>query len=183
MASDRKEILQRLGSKIRNERNRLGLSLDALAKKVGIGKMTLHRIEKGTTSPSIILLSDISFHLKQPIEQLIREGEPNVVLLKKKDQENLLDPESGIRILAPKGLIHERIAVTHAELSKGTTIETHQNKGFEWAYIIQGAAAVTVGHREYPVEEGDAIFYDAHYPHSIKVFKTVRYVGLFLRDE
>lgn len=183
MAGERKEILQRLGSKIRTERHRLGLSLEALAKKIGISKMTLHRIEKGTTSPSVVLLSEISFHLKQPIEQLIREGQPNVVLLKKKKQEILFDPESGIRVLAPKGMIHERIAVTHAELSKGTVIEAHRNNGFEWAYIIQGAAVVSVGGREYPVEEGDAIFYDAHFPHSIQVSKTVKYVGLFLRDE
>ena len=101
-----------MGGKIRNERNRLGLSLEALARKVGISKMTLHRIETGMTSPSIITLTEISFHLKKPIESLIHEGDPKVVLIKKAKQDNIMDPESGIRVLAPRGLITDRITLT-----------------------------------------------------------------------
>jgi transcriptional regulator with XRE-family HTH domain len=183
MSFEREEMLQRIGSRIRAERNRLGLTLEALAAKVGISKMTLQRIETGATSPSIVTLTDISFHLKQPIESLIREGEPNVVLLKKDRQETLFDPESGIRVLAPQGLISERVTITCARLDRGTVIEPHVNRGFEWAYLIQGKAVVTVGSNEYPIEEGDAIFYDAHYSHSIQVKEEVRYVGLFLHDE
>jgi transcriptional regulator with XRE-family HTH domain len=183
MSAHQEEMLKRIGSRIRAERNRLGLSLEALANKVGISKMTLQRIETGATSPSIITLTEISFHLKQPIESLIKEGEPNVFLLKKDLQDTIFDPESGIRVLAPRGLISDRITVTRAELKEGTVIETHENRGFEWAYIIEGRAVVEVGARSYPLEGGDAIFYDAHYPHSITVYERVRYVGLFLRDE
>ncbi|MCF8061271.1 MAG: helix-turn-helix domain-containing protein [Deltaproteobacteria bacterium] len=183
MSLERVEMLQRIGSRIRAERNRLGLTLEALAAKVGVSKMTLQRIETGATSPSIVTLTDISFHLKQPIESLIREGEPNVVLLKKDSQDTLFDPESGIRVLAPRGLVSERVTITCARLDLDTVIETHVNRGFEWAYLVQGKAVVTVGSKEYPVEKGDAIFYDAHYPHSIHVLETVQYVGLFLHDE
>ncbi len=183
MNPEREDMLHRIGSRIRAERNRLGLTLETLAAKVGISKMTLQRIETGATSPSIVTLTDISFHLKQPIESLIREGEPNVVLLRKVAQEILFDPESGIRLLAPRGLISERITITCARLDEGTVIEPHVNRGFEWAYLIQGTAVVTVGSSEYPVETGDAIFYDAHYSHSIRVVETVRYVGLFVHDE
>jgi transcriptional regulator with XRE-family HTH domain len=177
------KMLQRIGSAIRSERNRLGLSLEVLAGKIGVSKMTLQRIETGVTSPSIVTLTEIAFHLKQPLEKFIWDGEPNVVVLKKENQDNLFDSESGIRVLAPKGLISDRLTITYAELEKGTTIETHTNKGFEWAYIIEGKASVEVSAEMYPVNAGDAIFYDAHFPHSIKVHNKVRYVGLFLRDE
>lgn len=183
MEPRQKEMLERIGAKIRSERNRLGLSLEALAKKVGVSKMTLQRIETGSTSPSIIILTDISFHLKQPIETLIKEGEPKVVLLKKGEQNTIFDPESGIRVLAPKGLITDRLTVTYAELEAGETIELHQNKGFEWAFLIDGKAVVRVGTKDYDVAEGDTIFYDAHFPHSIRVYEKIHYVGLFLQDE
>jgi transcriptional regulator with XRE-family HTH domain len=176
-------MLKRLGGRIRAERNRLGLTLEAFAAKVGVSKMTLQRIETGVTSPSIVTLTDISFHLKQPIESLIREGEPKVVVLKAGEQESLFDPESGIRILAPPGLVSERVTITCARLEQGAVIEPHANKGFEWAYLIEGRAVVTVGANEYPLEGGDAIFYDAHHTHSISVLEDVQYVGLFLRDE
>lgn len=172
-----------MGTKIRNERNRLGLSLEALARKVGISKMTLHRIETGMTSPSVITLTEISYHLKKPIESLIREGDPKVVVIKKAEQDNIMDPESGIRVLAPRGLITDRITLTSAELKKGYAIETHVNRGFEWAFLIKGKAVVTVAGKEYPMQAGDCIFYDAHFPHSIRVKEKLQYVALFLKDE
>lgn len=57
MEPRQKEMLERIGAKIRSERNRLGLSLEVLAKKVGVSKMTLQRIETGSTSPSIIIFN------------------------------------------------------------------------------------------------------------------------------
>ena len=187
MTGDRKgtqqEILKRIGAKIRSERNRLGLSLEAFARKVGISKMTLQRIETGTTSPSVITLTEISFHLKQPVESLIGEGDPRVVLLPMHRQDTIMDPESGIRVLAPRGLISDRVTITAAELEKGSTIEPHKNHGFEWAYVIRGKADVTVADRKYRIETGDAIFYDAHFVHSIEVIEKTQYVGLFLKDE
>ena len=65
---------KKVGSKIRAERRRLGFSLEQLSKRVGVSKGTLHRIETGVTSPSLILLSEISRHLKRPVDSLIREG-------------------------------------------------------------------------------------------------------------
>jgi transcriptional regulator with XRE-family HTH domain len=177
------ETLERIGARIRRERNRLGLSMDALARRVGISKMTLHRIETGTTSPSVITLTEISFQLKKSIESLIREGDPKVVLMKKAEQHDIMDPESGIRVLAPRGLITNRITLTSAELKKGHAIETHVNHGFEWAFLIRGKAVVTVAGKEYPMTGGDCIFYDAHFPHSITVKEKIQYVGLFLKDE
>ena len=144
--------------------------------------MTLHRIETGTSSPSIITLAEISFHLKQPVEALLREGDAKVVLLKAADQDSLFAPDSGVRIVAPQGLISDRIVITRAELDEGTEIEPHANQGFEWALLIQGVATVGVGSKEYRISAGDAIFYDAHFPHWIRVEEKIRYVGLFLHD-
>ena len=96
-------MLERIGARIRAKRNSLGLSLEALANKVGISKMTLQRIETGSTSPSIIILTDISFHLKQPIETLIKEGEPRMVLLKKMHRTQFSTRKAGLGSWLPKG--------------------------------------------------------------------------------
>ncbi len=179
---NQQELLKRIGAKIRAERKRLGLSLEALAKKVGISKMTLHRIETGATAPSIVNLAEISFHLKKPIESLIKEGEPKVVVIREKELNGIMDPESGIKILAPRGLISDRITITSAELDTGLVIHPHTNKGFEWAYLTKGRAVVTVGNKKYELRAGDSIFYDAHFPHSIEIKQKIHYIGLFLSD-
>ena len=177
------KTLQTIGSKIRGERKRQGLSLETLAKRVGVSKMTLQRIETGATAPSIVLLTEVAFHLKRPVESLIREGNARVVHLKKGQQDTLFDQAKKFRIIGPKGLIMDRILLTYSELEKGTVIETHTNKGFEWAFLFEGSALVDVGGNEYLFEPGDALFYDAHFPHSIQVREKIRYVGLFMRDE
>jgi transcriptional regulator with XRE-family HTH domain len=178
--SDR--TLRNLGARIRAERNRLGLSLEALARLAGISKMTLHRIETGATSPSIVTLAELSFHLKKPVEALIREGDARVVLLRGPEQESLFDPGLGIRVVAPRGLVSDRIVITHAELGAGTVIETHTNDGFEWALLTEGSAVVGIGEKEYRMAAGDAIFFDAHAEHWIRVEEKMRYVALSLRD-
>lgn len=175
--------LKNIGSKIRAERKRLGLSLEALAKIVGVSKMTLQRIETGATAPSIILLTEVAFHLKRPVEGLIRDGNANVVHLKKSQQDTLFDQARKFRVIGPKGLIMDRIMLTYSELEKDAVIDTHTNKGYEWAFLFEGSALVDVGGSQYPFESGDAIFYDAHFPHSIQVREKIRYVGLFMRDE
>ena len=178
-----RRTLENIGRRIRAERNRLGLSLDALAKLVGISKMTLQRIETGATSPSIVTLTEISFHLKRPVEALIREGAAKVVVLRAEEQDTVFDPGLGIRLVAPLGLVSDRIVMTRAELDTGTAIEPHVNDGFEWALLTGGSALIGVGDKEYRLQAGDAIFYDAHHPHWIRVEKKMSYVGLFLRDE
>lgn len=180
---DYQKTLKQIGMKIRMERKGLGLSLEALAKKVGVSKMTLQRIEIGETAPSIVLLSEIAFHLKRPVESLLREGDAKVVHLKKEQQETLFHQSRKWRIVGPKGLITDRITLTYSELEKGTVIEPHTNKGFEWAFLLQGKAVVDIGGKGYSFESGDALFYDAHYPHSIEVVEKIRYVGLFLSDD
>jgi transcriptional regulator with XRE-family HTH domain len=175
--------LKNIGSKIRAERKHLGLSLEALAKKVGISKMTLQRIETGATSPSIIHLTEIAFHLKRPVDSIIREGEAKVVHLRKDQRDTLFNRQKKFRLIAPKGLISDRITLTYSELEKDMIIEKHTNNGFEWAFLIEGSALVEISGAEYLFKAGDAIFYDAHFPHSIRVEQKIKYVGLFLQDE
>jgi transcriptional regulator with XRE-family HTH domain len=164
------------------ERKRLGLSLEALAGKIGVSKMTLQRIETGVSAPSIVLLTDVAFHLKKPVESLIQQGSGKVVHLKRARQETLFDKAKKFRVIGPKGLISDRITLTYSELEKDTVIDTHTNKGYEWAFLFEGSAMVDVGGSRFLFESGDAIFYDAHVPHSIEVKQRCRYVGLFLRD-
>ena len=95
------ETLKKIGGRIRSERKRLGLSLEALAGKAGISKMTLHRIETGATSPSIVTLAEISFHLKKPLEALIRQGQAKVVLIRHDQHAASQKAEFLVRLLGP----------------------------------------------------------------------------------
>jgi len=173
----------KIGPKIRAGRKRLGLSLEALAQKVGVSKMTLQRIETGSTSPSIVVLAQISSYLNKPLESLIKDGKAEVFHLRKNQQDALFNHERGFRIIGPQGLISDRITLTYSEIEKGAATEPHTNQGHEWAYLIEGSAVLEVGGDKYVLESGDAVYYDAHFSHSMRVLDKIKYVGLFLRDE
>ena len=182
-SNDPDHLNLKVGPRIRAERKRLGLSLEALAKKVGVSKMTLQRIETDSTSPSIVLLAQISSRLKKPLESLIKDGKVEVFHLKKSQQDALFNHERGFRIIGPQGLISDRITLTYSEIEEDAVTEPHTNEGYEWAYLIEGSAVLEVRGEKYLLESGDAVYYDAHFSHSMRVIDKIKYVGLFLRDE
>ena len=157
--------------------------MESLAEKIGISKMKLQRIETGATSPSIVLLSQIAYHLKRPIESFVRDGKANVVHLKKKQQDALSDDKRGFRIIGPMGLVSDRITLTYQELEKDTLTESHTNEGVEWAYIIEGSAIFEINAEKFLLEGGDSICFNAYFPHSTRVIEKIKCVGLFLREE
>jgi transcriptional regulator with XRE-family HTH domain len=180
---DAADLNLKIGPRIRAARKRLGLSLEALAQKVGVSKMTLQRIETGLTSPSIVVLAQISSYLNKPLESLIKDGRAEVFHLRKNQQDSLFDHERGFRIISPQGLISDRITLTYSEIEKDSVTEPHTNPGYEWAYVIEGNAVLEVNEEKYLLESGDAVYYDAHSVHSMRVIDKIKYVGLFLRDE
>jgi len=60
MDGGKENLTTELGARLREERNRLGLSQPKLAEAVGVSKNTVIAWEKGTTSPNAVQLSGLS---------------------------------------------------------------------------------------------------------------------------
>ncbi|MBW1736148.1 MAG: helix-turn-helix domain-containing protein [Deltaproteobacteria bacterium] len=161
-----------LGEKIRAERNRAKMTLDQLAKKVGISKMTLQRIETGKTSPSIAVLGDIAQALQKPLSSFIEEKSGFIKITRKKDQFSFENDKLKARNILPRGSIGlgnvGGIAINYVEAKNGVEVETHINKGFEWVFQISGKAILLYDGKEYVSTPGDVFFYDGRRPHSVK---------------
>jgi transcriptional regulator with XRE-family HTH domain len=69
----RKEILHRLGEKIRKERKKRGITLEKLAYEMGLSKGNLSNIEKGLRDPRFITLRAISAGLGVTLSQLMKD--------------------------------------------------------------------------------------------------------------
>jgi DNA-binding XRE family transcriptional regulator len=66
-------FLKKLGERIESYRESIGLSRDGLAKKVGISRMQIYRIETGSDdgNPSVLVLKKIATELKISVSELI----------------------------------------------------------------------------------------------------------------
>ena len=120
-----------IGERIRKERTARGLSLAQLATKVGVSKMTLHRVETGKTSPSIALLGDLAQALEKSLTGLLEDEMPGFIqIVTKKEQSTFNDGQLLARILFPRQRIkaeHGTLAINYVECKSGGKIEAHKN--------------------------------------------------------
>jgi transcriptional regulator with XRE-family HTH domain len=173
--------MKELGGKIRKDRVALGWSLKKLADKVGTSPMTLHRIEKGQRSPSVVLLSEIAYHLRKPINSFLRDKRDPLIHIKAKDQSETESANLKLKILAPKGLIDENITVSLCEAKIGKFVDEHTNEGHEWVYIIQGKCVIEHDGRLVELNQGDSLYFDARYPHSVIALKRLEFLAIYFK--
>ena len=176
--------MDKVGTNIRLERKRSGLTLQQLAEKVGISPITLHRIETGKSSPSVALLSEIAQNLKRPISSFIEESQTrSFVHIKRKDQRSMASSALKIKLIGPRKMIGDNILVTYGELKKGKTIDLHSNRGIEWAYVIEGKCEEKLGGRNIIMKAGDSICYDARIGHSVTALEKLKFFAIYVREK
>jgi len=173
----------KIGTKIRIERKKNGLTQQQLAKKIGISSLTLQRIETGKSSPSVVLLSEIAQHLKKSIHSFLGEEENSFVCIKRKNQRSISSPMLKIKIIGPRNLIAENIVVTYGELKKGKKIDPHTNRGIEYNYNIEGKSELILDGQSHLLEAGDTSVFNARLQHSVTALETLKFFGIFVEDK
>ncbi len=175
--------MEKIGTKIRVERKKSKLTLQQLAKKVGISPITLQRIETGKSSPSVVLLSEIAQHLKKSIHSFFEEkGEP-FVCIKRKNQRSISSPMLKIKIIGPRNMITKNIVVTYGELKKGKKIDPHTNRGIEFNYNIEGKSELKLNGQSYFLEAGDSSVFNARLEHSVTALEKLKFFGIYVEDK
>jgi transcriptional regulator with XRE-family HTH domain len=66
------EILQKLGDRIRNERQRKGFSQEAFAEECGLHRTAMGLLERGKSIPRLDTLLIVSQHLSMPLSKLLQ---------------------------------------------------------------------------------------------------------------
>lgn len=176
-------MVNRVGLRIRNERRALRWSLKELASKAGISTMTLQRIETGKTSPSVSVLAEIAYHLRQPIDYFFQEKEPKILVVKKEKQSIVESPGMKLTIIAPPDLTGKNILVNLGEAREGSFIDPHVEEGHSLVYVLEGDAVIEHDGIEHYLTEGDVVYYDARYSHSVKAIgKKHRFLSIFFKE-
>jgi transcriptional regulator with XRE-family HTH domain len=174
--------VEKVGTRIRVERKKRGLTLEALAREVGVSLITIQRIETGKTSPSVALLSDIAQCLSKSVFSFLSENEKPYTLLNRKKQSTSTNKGLKIRVIAPRRMVTDKISVTYGELKKGKSIALHSNPGIEFAYVIAGKCELRLGENRIPLERGDSISYNARIEHEVIAIEDHKFIAIYVRD-
>lgn len=180
--------LMEIGSQLRAERDRLGLSLSDVETASGVSRSMISAIERGAKVPSIVVLDQITTALGTSLAALVQPpSEGRSVVLRRSEQ--LVDEDPGgwhRRILSPRvaGVDLEFMRTTIAPGVDAGTWIPHGPGTHEYLAVESGALVLTVDGRERVLEEGDSIYYDANCAHGYANRGTIDcvYYLVFYRD-
>lgn len=170
-----------MGNKIRDMRKRHGLNMKELAGLVGVSYLTIQRIETDKVSPSVAVLSDIAYHLGEPITNFF-EKEATFAIVRKGTRPKIQSGKVDLELLIPKGVINDRISVSLGRVDAGNFVSPHSHPGFELTFNLKGRANFKYGHKEYELQEGDLIYFDSSIEHSVSVFESHEFLAIYFRE-
>ena len=152
---------RRIGARVRTERETRGWSLTNLAERSGVSRAMIHKIERGESSPTAMLLAKLSGAFSLSMSTLIARAETKEGrLLRKQDQPVWTDPQSGYvrRHVSPRSDMP--LDLVRIELPPGAEISMPASAYvFLWQliWVLDGSLVFVEGPIRHVMEEGDCL--------------------------
>jgi transcriptional regulator with XRE-family HTH domain len=170
----------KVGGRLRAERERLGISLRELARRVGVSPSLVSQIELDRVNPSVSTLYALVTELgltmsdvfgdtaEQPV---VRRPSADDGLAERPDTRRVINLASGVRwerLTPHSDRDVEFLYVVYpvgAESCPEDALMTHGGK--EYGYVSSGTLGVRVGFEEYELGPGGSIAFDSSSPHRL----------------
>jgi transcriptional regulator with XRE-family HTH domain len=149
----------------------MDLSLRDLAERSGVSAPMLSQVERGETSPTLVIAERIASGLDLTLSQLLRldEGE-HVVVIRAGERRTRERRGHRTEELTPP-LPGQRADLSLHHLEPGSATgragdpPLHEPGARETAIVLDGAVALMIGDERHDLEAGDSVTFDADLPH------------------
>lgn len=180
------------GARLRAERERRGIGVRELSRRLDLSASMISQIEHERVMPSVNTLYAITSALGLSLDELFgvaaaagRSGDAvGGVCLQRRDDQQSLPLGSGVRwdlLTAEAGADVEFLRVTYEAGSESTAPDAPmRHSGHEYGTVIEGALGVTVGAETHELEAGDSISFDSTTPHRLFNAGTVPAVAIWV---
>jgi len=177
---DRAVEASKVGSRLRTEREHLGISLRELARRVGVSPSLVSQIELDRVNPSVstlyALVTELGMTMSDvfgdsPGEPVVRQLRADDGLAERPETRRVINLASGVRWerLTPHSDREvEFLYVTYpvgAASCPEDALVTHGGK--EYGYVSSGTLGVRVGFEEFQLGPGGSIAFDSSSPHRL----------------
>jgi len=180
-ALDRASEASKVGSRLRTERERLGMSLRELARRVGVSPSLVSQIELDRVNPSVSTLYALVTELGMTMSDVFGDFPGDRVVRRLTDDDGglALCPETRLVLNLASGVRWERLTPhsdrdveflyvvypVGAASCPEDALMTHGGK--EYGYVSSGTLGVRVGFEEYELGPGGSIAFDSSSPHRL----------------
>jgi transcriptional regulator with XRE-family HTH domain len=159
----------RLAQAVRAHRESRGFSLGVLARRAGISKTSLSKIEAGQGNPSLEVLNSIANALNVPVSALFGEENHPQLHIIRRGEGQVATSDSGlhVRTLLVDGRSH-RVSIYEMHLPARATYRApgHLPGTQEFILCLDGEMRLGPEEQEVDLRSGDAICFAADLPHT-----------------
>ena len=163
-----------IGGRIRALREAMGFSLRDLAERCGVSAPMLSQVERGETSPTLVVAAKIAAGLELTLSQLLRLDEGEHVSVSRAGRRRRFE-RGGHRFeeLTPP-LPGQRADVSLHILKQGAATggpgdpPIHEPGSRETAVVLTGVLALVVDGTRHDLHAGDSVTFDADLPHHFE---------------
>jgi transcriptional regulator with XRE-family HTH domain len=181
-----------IGDRLREVRNARGLSLRAMAARLGVSASLISQVETGRARPSVRTLYAIAAELGISLDELLFSdarpatdeaeaagGEPGAIPEIRLPADPVQRASDRTTIRLASGVVWERLTTAsipnvdflHVTYEVGGASspehEFQRHSGQEWGYVVSGRLGVTIGFDEVVLGPGDSIAFDSTTPHRL----------------
>jgi len=179
-----------VGENIRAIRLVSKVSLTDVARRAGITKSTLSKIENGQTSSPISTLVVVAAAMGVHLAEFFREagGSPRFVLTRKGKGKTIV--RDGTRL----GYSYEALAVDYPNkpvepflltISPGDKEGRFKHGGHEFIHMLSGDIEFTLGEEKFKMHPGDSLYFDPTQTHILKPLnkRPARFLCFFIEAD
>ena len=177
-----------IGSRLREERERGGLSQRELARRLGVSASLISQIESGQSKPSVSTLYAIVTELGVSVDRIFDmhahevriaeaaggEGEAHVagpVPVVRPPERHVIELASGVRWERLTSHELEDVDFLHVTYDVGGASAPDErlmrHQGREYGYVMSGRLGVQLGFERHELGPGDSIAFDSTLPHRL----------------
>lgn len=163
-----------IGDRVRALREGMGLSLRELAERSGVSAATLSQVERGESSPSLVVAGRIADGLELSLSQLLRLDEQGHLAIVRSGSGRSREQSGHIVEELTPPLPGQRADVSLHTLAPGAATggsedpPMHEPGARETIVLLEGAIELTVDERAHELRAGDSATFDADLPHRLR---------------
>jgi transcriptional regulator with XRE-family HTH domain len=159
-----------VGGRIREIRERSGLSQRALAERSGLSPNAISRIERGESSPTVSSLHQLATALGVPIVDFFETGQRLTTVLVRKNQRLRTRGEGVLIESLGSGLPGQMLEPFLMTLAPGAVCgpDPISHAGEEFVYCVKGEVEYSVDEEWHRLEAGDSLLFQSEQLHMCR---------------
>ena len=171
-----------IGERLRAERQRKGMTVREIARRVSVSPSLISQIERDKVNPSVSTLWSLVSVLGLQIGELFSDVEPPADIepvappaasgpVTAPGSRSVINLESGVhweRLTAATDAVVEFLTVTYPPGAASCDVDSLvRHGGKEYGYVVSGRLGVRIGFEEYELGPGMAVSFDSSAPHRL----------------